>query len=215
MEQGQTTITGALVALVVFGLPCVYALFRPAPVWRLRFFFSRWAYRGAEPPEPSAAGLIVVRVVAAIVLLLLGGGLVQAIERGEWTVDRRVQESEAMTTTVFTETQGAPAGLQCSTDDLIATVQSDFAGRADGSIDLGENPAASAEEAVAQYGEARFPGLSGEAVRRSENEFVFHDEKGRVSLVIQVVGAPEGWYVPLYHACQSFEAEAMRPPEGA
>ncbi|MBW3537440.1 MAG: hypothetical protein KY395_06705 [Actinobacteria bacterium] len=215
MEQGQTTIAGALIALVVFGLPCVYALFRPAPVWRLRFLFSRWTYRGGEPPEPSTAGLAVVRVVATVFLLLLGGALLQAIDRGEWSADRRLQEDEATTTTAFTETPSAPAGLQCSTDDLIVTVQSDFTGRADGSIDLGQNPAASAEEAVAEYRQARFPGLSGQAARRSDSEFVFHDENDRVSLVIQAANAPEGWYVPLYHACQSFEAAAMQPPGGA
>ena len=94
MEQTQTTISGALVALVIVGLPCLYALFRPAHVWRLRFFFSRWAYRSAEPPEPSAAGLAVVRVIAVLLLLLLGGGLLQAIERGQWTVDRTAPAGE-------------------------------------------------------------------------------------------------------------------------
>ena len=94
MEQSGPTIAGALVGLVVFGLPCVYALFRPAPMWRLRFFFSRWAYRGAEPPEPSAAGLMVVRAVAVVVLILLGGALVQAIEGGNWTVDSPARSNE-------------------------------------------------------------------------------------------------------------------------
>lgn len=200
--ENERTIGQVVATLILIGGPCVFALLKPEPVWRLRFLFSSWAYRGGEPPEPSAGGLAAVRLVAFVILAMVVGGLLQS-----GGAPGGARQLEDPTTSTMA---GAPGGLECEPTERVVTVQSEYATNAEGAVDL-EEAAPGPDEAVARYRAARFPGLRGPPEKRDGNEFVFRDSTGRASLVILAASAPEGWYVSLHHACGRFETFAKTP----
>lgn len=95
--------------------------------------------------------------------------------------------------------------MECDPNEIVVTVQAEFARDSEGNVDL-EEAAVNAEEAVDRFIRKRFPGLKGSA-EKDGNEFKFKDERQRQSLVIRADKAQEGWYVVLYHACEGFETE--------
>ncbi len=118
-------------------------------------------------------------------------------------------ESQSSTTT--TAAPAASQGLDCSANDLIVTQTNTYGQPSEGAnrvIDAANSP----EEAAEKFRRERFPGSREPARRTAEDRYTVSERgRGRV-LVIFVEQAENGWYVPGYSACESFQQRTK--PEG-